>query len=618
MAQRSRWRSASVYTVLNQKEYLIAVVRDITERKRAEEERLAHLRFFESMDKVNRAIQGTSDLEQMMSDVLGAVLSIFDCDRAWLLYPCDPDAPSFRVPMEITRPEYPGAKVLNVDVPMSPGEAQNLREALESDAPVTYTAGTERPIATAAQFGVQSQMFVAVYPKLGKPWVFGLHQCSYPRVWTPEEKQLFQEIGRRLSDALTSLLAYRELRESEDRYRRITEGLTDYQYSVRVENGRAVETTQSPACVTVTGYTPEEFAADPYLWFRMVVPEDRELVRERVQQILAGKEVAPIEHRILRKDGEVRWVCDTTILFKDASGKLLSYDGVIKDITERKRAEEVLQNSQERVQALYDSITDALFVHGLEPDGSGRRFLEVNEVACRRLGYTRAELLTMSPADIDARDPSVDLGPIIEQVAAGKTVIFEQTHVAKDGSRIPVEISARRFTLEGRPAVFSLVRDITERKRTEAALRESEARFRALFENSPVPIWEEDFSAVKSLLDGLKEKGVGDVEAYLRQHPEAGQQCAGLVRITDVNQAAVAMHEANSKEELLKGLVPDLHPGVLCRIPTRAGWHLQRGTRDGAGKCRSDPEWEAAASNRVLLAGPRLRTCACQASGFRD
>ena len=160
-------------------------------------------------------------LSRCCGHILETVFSIFDCDRAWLFYPCDPDAPSFRVPMEITRPEYPGAKVLNVDVPMSPDMAQNMREALESDDPVIYTAGTERPInkVTAEQFGVQSQMFVALYPKLGKPWVFGMHQCSYPRIWTKEEKKLFKEIARRISDGLSSVLFLRELQENEERFR---------------------------------------------------------------------------------------------------------------------------------------------------------------------------------------------------------------------------------------------------------------------------------------------------------------------------------------------------------------------------------------------------------------
>ncbi len=161
-----------------------------------------------------------------------------------------------------------------------------------------------------------------------------------------ENATLFQNIQSEMEERR---LAEEALRESEARYRRITEGLTDYQYTVRVENGRAVETSQSPACEAVTGYAAEEFAADPYLWITMVAPEDRELVRESVEQVLSGKDVPSIEHRIIRKDGETIWVNDTTILFRDASGNLLSYDGVIKDITVRKLTEEnVLRSLKEK------------------------------------------------------------------------------------------------------------------------------------------------------------------------------------------------------------------------------------------------------------------------------
>jgi PAS domain S-box-containing protein len=194
---------------------ILGVFSDITERKRAEEERKAYIRFLENLERVDQAIKVETDMEQMMWHILEIVSSIFDCDRAWLFYPCDPDAPTFRVPMEITRPECPGAKALNVELPMPPDMAWNLREALESDEPVIYIAGTERPInkVTAEQFGVQSQMFVPIYAKLGKPWVFGMHQCSYPRVWTKEEKKLFMEISRRISDGLSSGLFLRELHD---------------------------------------------------------------------------------------------------------------------------------------------------------------------------------------------------------------------------------------------------------------------------------------------------------------------------------------------------------------------------------------------------------------------
>ena len=118
---------------------------------------------------------------------------------------------------------------------------------------------------------------------------------------------------------------------------------------MRIENGHAAQTKQSPACAAVTGYTPEAFAADPHLWFNIIEPEDRERVQERVQRILEGKDIPPLEHRIRRQDGAMRWVCDTTILIKDGAGQLRSYDGVIKDITDRKQAEEALRRSETRL-----------------------------------------------------------------------------------------------------------------------------------------------------------------------------------------------------------------------------------------------------------------------------
>ena len=197
---------------------LRGVMVDITERKRGEEERHAHLWFFESMDRINRAIQGTNDLEQMMSDVLEEVLSIFKCDRAWLVYPCDPEAPSWSVPMEHTRPEFPGAFAQG-QVPMDPDVAGLFQAVRACSGPVRRGPGSEDPLPAdvARRFGIRSLISMAVYPKGDRPYMFGLHQCSYPRDWTPEEERLFQEIGRRLSDALTSLLMFRNLRESETR-----------------------------------------------------------------------------------------------------------------------------------------------------------------------------------------------------------------------------------------------------------------------------------------------------------------------------------------------------------------------------------------------------------------
>ena len=166
--------------------------------------------------------------------------------------------------------------------------------------------------------------------------------------------------------------AEEHLRESEARYKRITEELTDYQYTVRVENGHAADTLQSPACLTVTGYTVEEFAADPYLWINMVVPEDRERVREHVRQILDGKDVSTIEHRIVRKNGEICWVSDTIIQCRNASGRLLSYDGVIKDITEKKRSSEELERHRHHLEEMVAQRTAELDLARQQADAANR------------------------------------------------------------------------------------------------------------------------------------------------------------------------------------------------------------------------------------------------------
>ena len=119
---------------------------------------------------------------------------------------------------------------------------------------------------------------------------------------------------------------------------------------------------------------------------------------------------------------------------------------------------------------LIAAITDAIFVHEVRPDGTSGKFIEVNEVACERLGYTRQELLQLTPKDIDAPD-GTDSTDIIKVLATGQNITFEQIHVTKDGRRIPVEIAANAFTLAGKPAVLSMVRDISERKQAETEIK---------------------------------------------------------------------------------------------------------------------------------------------------
>jgi PAS domain S-box-containing protein len=208
--------------------YNIGLARNIAERKRQEQERIKHLRFLESMDRINRAMQGTNDLEEMMNNVLGEVLEIFDCDRAWLFFPADPEAPSWRVPMERSRPGYENSDPTKLDITMDPLVAATLQQMRAAPGPVKYGAAYGHKLGdNAARFQIKSQISMVIYPKTGKPWLFGLHQCSSDRIWTEEEEELFKVIGRRLPDGLTSLLTFRDLQKSEEKYREVFDNVSD-------------------------------------------------------------------------------------------------------------------------------------------------------------------------------------------------------------------------------------------------------------------------------------------------------------------------------------------------------------------------------------------------------
>ena len=137
-----------------------------------------------------------------------------------------------------------------------------------------------------------------------------------------------------------------ELAQSEERYRRITESITDFVFTVTVQDGLAGSTSYGPGCVAVTGYTADEMAHDPNLWLHIIVPEDSAAVREQTRRIVAGKRVDPLEHRIVHKDGRTRWVRNTSVPQFAPDGTLVSYDGLIQDITESRLLAEQLGAAQ--------------------------------------------------------------------------------------------------------------------------------------------------------------------------------------------------------------------------------------------------------------------------------
>ncbi len=159
-------------------------------------------------------------------------------------------------------------------------------------------------------------------------------------------------IRRTIRHAIERNRSRRQLRESESRIQQITKTLADYVYTVRLKAGTVAAAVYDPRCLAVTGHSPEEFAADPDSWTEIVHEEDQDRVRQHIRRILSGKDVEPLEYRIVHKNGEVRWIKQTPVRHFDQAGALISYDGFIQDISERKRREEELERSIERVNDL--------------------------------------------------------------------------------------------------------------------------------------------------------------------------------------------------------------------------------------------------------------------------
>lgn len=228
---------------------------------------------------------------------------------------------------------------------------------------------------------------------------------------------------------------------------------------------------------------------------------------------------------------------------------------------ERKKAREALRAAEARLSGILNLAADAVIVIDEE-----QRVTLFNQSAENIFRYKEDELLGQ-PLDLLLPSRFVKLhrehinafrtAPEFARRMGGRLEIFGRR---KDGTEFPAEASISRLEQDGEITFTVILRDITERKQSELALRESDARFRSLFENTPVSIWEEDFSEVKARLDGLRLTQIADLEKYLYDHPEFVLECIGRVKIIDINQATLDLHRIRSKPELFEGLEKTFAP----------------------------------------------------------
>ncbi|HDQ05576.1 MAG TPA: response regulator [Candidatus Bathyarchaeota archaeon] len=262
-----------------------------------------------------------------------------------------------------------------------------------------------------------------------------------------------------------------ELRAAENRYHAIFDKAP---LGILIVDSTGIAVEFNEEAHRQLGYSREEFRKLTVADYEVV--ESAEEIKARMKKVLkTGKDRFETKHRT--KTGEIRDVVNIVQLI-ELSGKKF-FQVITQDITERKRAEEALKESEEKYRELLNGMNDTAWV--IDLDGN---FIDVNDAAVNVLGYSREELLSMGPKDLSKNLPEAEVKALIDNMPKDEIQVFEAIHFTKDGKQIPVEISSSLVTYKGKQAILSIARDIAERKKAREQLRQSEERYRTVFENT--------------------------------------------------------------------------------------------------------------------------------------
>jgi PAS domain S-box-containing protein len=233
-------------------------------------------------------------------------------------------------------------------------------------------------------------------------------------------------------------------------------------------------------------------------------PDDRAACLERIDRAVQDGTDWELEYRCVLPDGSTRII--RSIASPTGRPGQIEFVGTDIDITERKRMEDALRESEARFRTFVDHAADGFFLHDNADMG---KILDVNRQACISLGYSREELIGKTAMAFDAWLTPAELGQIGQRIFAGEDLAFETRHRRKDGTDFPVEIHIRPFLHGGRPLGISLARDITERKQAERALNESHGLLRAVVEGTPDAIVVKDMHGRYRMMNSAGARNLG-------------------------------------------------------------------------------------------------------------
>jgi len=259
----------------------------------------------------------------------------------------------------------------------------------------------------------------------------------------------------------------KDLNRNTSRYKCLLQSITNYIYTVKVKDGKAFSTSHSQSCEAVTGYSIEDYNSDPQLWYNMIHVDDRQIVLNQVNKLLSGNTVTPIENRLYHKNGEIIWIKQTLVPQFDKYMNIIQYDGLIENITERKRTEEALKQSERKYRHIFENTQDIYYQTLL--DGT---IVDVSPSILKQTGYSKEELIGKS-IELLYRIPESRIDFLRRILDKKEVVDYEVESILKNKDAIVASINAHIiFDANGIPtAIEGSLRNITERKRTEERLK---------------------------------------------------------------------------------------------------------------------------------------------------
>jgi PAS domain S-box-containing protein len=274
---------------------------------------------------------------------------------------------------------------------------------------------------------------------------------AYPNV---DQKAIFS-VSR---DITEERLAKNMLKESNQVLSRLISNLSGIAYRCQNTPEWTMEYI-SQGCIKISGYTDQDFYTNNITWNRLIQEEDRERVWAEISDSLRKQVPFEIEYQIRNRNGHRKWVWEKGCGVYGKKGEVIVVEGFITDVTERRETEDALKGSMSNYRQLIDGMSETVWV--IDFDST---IIDVNKTATVNLGYSKEELMQIGLIGIDNSLTGEAIARLANRMPGDKLQIFETSHRSKAGKVFPVEVYSSIVTYQGKKAILSIARDITQRK----------------------------------------------------------------------------------------------------------------------------------------------------------